>query len=266
MPNLSPITMTFASEGGPLGHVVDHPIITTEGGTVLLSQHMIMLVFCTLVLFWVLVRSAKAIGTGSESEGNDRYITRGYLAQFVELIIVYLRDQMIRPVIGEKATKQYLPFLLTVFFFILMNNLMGLIPFADVYHLFHIEKLFGGKTIFGGTATANLAVTGGLAFISMIMIQIHAFRELGIKGWSHHLLGGAPWWLFPIMVPVELAGHIIKPAALAIRLLANMVAGHTLLATLLGFGLTAAPRQYGCVGYFRYLTCLGSLCLRDFLP
>ena len=87
----------------------------------------------------------------------------------------------------------------------------------------------------GGTATGNLAVTGGLALIAFIVIQVHGIRDLGILGWFKHLLGGAPWWLFPIMIPVELMSLLIKPGALAIRLFANMLAGHIALKIFAGF-------------------------------
>ena len=93
--------------------------------------------------------------------------------------------------------------------------------------------------LFGGTATANLAVTLGLALLSFIAIQYQGFRSLGVKGWMSHLSGGAPLYLLPIMLPVELLGLFIKPVALAIRLFANMVAGHTLLAVIASFGTMA---------------------------
>ena len=108
----------------------------------------------------------------------------------------------------------------SIFFFILVSNLMGLLPGV-------------------GGATTAVNPARSWALISFVVIQVHAFAQLGIKGWSHHLLGGAPLWLSPLMIPVEIASLFIKPMALAIRLFANMVAGHTLLATLALFGLLA---------------------------
>ena len=114
-----------------------------------------------------------------------------------------------------------------------------MIPFADI-------QTVAGKVavdseynwaIFGGTATSNLAVTVGLALISFLVIQYHAFKSLGVGGWAHHLTGGAPLYLLPIMLPIEFMGMFIKPAALAIRLFANMVGGHTMLAVLTMFGM-----------------------------
>jgi len=239
-----------SEDPNPLGHVLDrgligghHPLIpgteeiTLFGGP-LVTMHMVTLVVAALLLLWVMSIAAKAIGTGPASEGNDRYMTRGHFGQLIEVMILYLRDNVVKPVLGEK-TNAYLPYLLTVFFFVLMNNALGLIPLLDIQHL--VGALFGDEhfAAIGGTATGNLAVTGGLALISFAVIQVHGLRELGLGGWLHHLLGGAPPYLAIIMVPIELGGMFIKPAALAIRLFANMMAGHILLATLALFGVMA---------------------------
>ena len=119
---------------------------------------------------------------------------------------------------------------------------------------------------FGGTATASLAVTGALAFISFVVIQIHSIRELGFGGWIEHLCGGHDlvagpkglWLVIPIIFVVEFLGLFIKPAALAIRLFANMVGGHTLMATLLGFGGLALGSGLGmlAVGGITFVSAL----------
>ncbi|MHC4415770.1 MAG: F0F1 ATP synthase subunit A [Planctomycetota bacterium] len=240
--------MFFLAAGdNAIEHVLDKTLIEI-GGVPVLTMHMVTLVAAAAGLLWIMSMAARSIATGPASMGNERYLAKGRLTQLIELMVVYLRDQMIKPVIGEDATRIYLPYLLTVFFFILANNLLGLIPLVDLQHLLGIDELTGGKTWIGGTATSNLAVTGALALVSFLVIQVHGYQQLGVKGWLKHLLGGAPWWLFPIMVPVELAGHLIKPAALAIRLFANMVAGHTLLATLVLFGYAAARGGSGLLG------------------
>ena len=167
-------------------------------------------------------------------------------------MIVYLRDEMLLPVLGEKQTTRYLPYLLTLFFFILFQNVFGLIPILDITHL-----VFGhdATTWFGGAATANIMVTGALAFLSFLLIEIHGFRELGFKGWLQHNCGGlvpGPIYLYPIaalVFVVELIGHFVKPAALALRLFANMFAGHTLMAVLVGFGAMAFKAEMGVLGW-----------------
>ena len=74
-----------------------------------------------------------------------------------------------------------------------------------------------------------------LAVFSFLVWNVAGIREHGLKSWAHHFLGGAPWYMAPIMVPVEIIGMIVKPAALALRLFANMTAGHILIAVLIGF-------------------------------
>jgi F-type H+-transporting ATPase subunit a len=230
--------LLLGAESDPLGHVKDK-VLLEVGGTPVVTMHMLMLMVAALVLLAFMSVVARSIGTGSESEGNERFITKGRFSQMIEVIIVALRDQMLRPLLGEHLTKTYLPYLMSLFFFILFCNLLGLVPLLDLQHL--IGGSWGNThwAIVGGTATANLAINGGLATIAFIVIQAHGIRELGLGGWLHHLLGGAPVWLAPIMVPVELLGMFIKPAALTIRLFANMVAGHTLMAVLFTFGLMA---------------------------
>jgi F-type H+-transporting ATPase subunit a len=244
--HLTPFLTLAAAD--PLDHVTDLVLIKING-TPVLTMHMVTIVLVAILFVLMMMAAARSIATGPASEGNERYITKGKWGQFVESIVVYLRDDMLEPVLGKKDTRRYLPYLLSLFFFILFNNLFGLIPMLDIMHLFGVHE-----TWLGGTATANIMVTGALALLSFILIQVHAFRELGIKGWLEHQTGGLinePVYIWPVMlvvVPVELAGQFIKPTALAIRLFANMVAGHTLMAVLTGFGLAAAEGGMGGLG------------------
>jgi F-type H+-transporting ATPase subunit a len=219
----------------PLGHVLDKTLLATPGGTPLLTMKMVTMVAGVGLLLLALRKAAGAIETGPESQGNERYITKGAFAQMVEVIVLYLRDTVIKPQLGE-ATNRFLPFLLTIFFFILVNNLLGLVPLMDLQHLLG-GMLWGDPhfAVIGGTATGNIAVTGALALIAFIVIQVNGIRSSGIGGWARHFMGGAPWYIAPIMVPVEIMGTFIKPFALALRLFANMTAGHVLLAVLIGF-------------------------------
>ena len=230
---------TLLAANDPTSHVRDQ-LFDIAGLPVTL--HTITLLVVTVVFLFAMLYAARAIATGPASQGTGRYLTKGRFPQLVEAITLYLRDQMLVPVMGEKTARRYLPYLMTVFFFILFNNLFGLIPIADIFHLFHREPWFGG------TATASITVTGALALISFIVIQIHSIRELGVKGFLLHLTGGlvpGPIYLAPVVAIVfivELLGLFIKPAALAIRLFANMVAGHTLMAVLIGFGYSLASK------------------------
>ena len=232
----------------PTEHVRD-VVLLKIGEVPIVTMHMVTLIAVTVVFLLVMMKAAKAIATGPESEGNDRYMTRGRLGQIIETMVVYLRDEMLAPVLGARDTKRYLPYLMTLFFFVLFQNLFGLIPVADILHLFGVQQ-----TPVGGTSTANIMVTGALAVLSFFMIELHGFREQGLKGWLLHNCGGlvpGPVYLLPIALlvfVVELAGHLIKPTALAIRLFANMFAGHTLMAVLLSFGLVAHNGGMGLLG------------------
>lgn len=137
------------------------------------------------------------------------------LANFFEVIIIFVRDEIAVPTLG-KAYKSFLPFLLTLFFFILFGNFLGLIPFS-------------------ATFTSNIAVTATLAIISFLMIQLGGIRHNGFFGYFKGLVPhGIPMWLLPLMIPVEILGLFTKPFALAIRLFANMIAGHTVILALIG--------------------------------
>jgi F-type H+-transporting ATPase subunit a len=231
---------TFLAAADPTEHVRD---MLFQAWGVPVTLHTITLIVVTIVFLLAMMHAAKAIATGPASQGNERYITKGRFAQMIEAITIYLRDEMLVPVMGAANTRRYLPYLLTVFFFILFNNLFGLIPFVDIQHMLGMHT-----PIFGGTATASITVTGALALIAFIVIQIHSIRDLGVKGFLLHLTGGlmpGPLALLPVVAivfVVELLGLFIKPAALAIRLFANMVAGHTLMAVLIGFGASVASK------------------------
>jgi F-type H+-transporting ATPase subunit a len=139
----------------------------------------------------------------------------------MEALILYFRDEVVRPNIGHGADG-YTPFILTLFFFILGMNLIGLTPL-------------------GITPTANLSVTAALAVISFIATEISGFRALGAAGYARTIFflpPGLPTVMKPLMLailtPVEFLGKLTKPFALAVRLLANMTAGHTLILAIMG--------------------------------
>jgi F-type H+-transporting ATPase subunit a len=157
-----------------------------------------------LVIFLTLARSYKKTGI-SHPKG---------IQSFLEPVILFVRDDIAIPNIGHKYEK-YMPYLLTAFFFILINNLMGLIPFPPP---------------FGANVTGNIAVTFLLASCTFIITQLSGNKS----HWKHvFATPGVPFWLLPIMIPVELIGLISKPFALMIRLFANMLAGHIVILSLI---------------------------------
>ena len=202
------------AEASPIDHIRDHWHYL--GRTPIISNHIIMMLVAATIMLVVFIPMAKRYRRNKELVPTGR-------SNFFEAIMLYMRDDVIRPVLGH-ATDTYIPLLWTMFFFILFCNLLGLLP---------LEPLTGwtGFAVYG-TATANIYVTGALALVSFVLIQIAGVRANGIGGYLHHYLGGAPWYMAAILVPVEIMGAIIKPVALAIRLMANMTGGHMLLAIL----------------------------------
>jgi F-type H+-transporting ATPase subunit a len=133
------------------------------------------------------------------------------LQSFLEPLILFVRDDIAIPNIGVKHLR-FMPLLLTIFFFILLNNLLGMIP------------IFPG----GYNLTGNIAVTAVLAVIIFFVVNLN-----GNKYYWKHIFVPNPWWLFIIMIPVEIVGVFTKPIALMIRLFANITAGHILILSLI---------------------------------
>lgn len=136
------------------------------------------------------------------------------IAGFMEPVILFIRDEVALPNIGKKYTPKFLPLLLTMFFFIWFNNLLGLIPFAP-----------GGANV-----TGNIAVTMVLALITMVVVNVN-----GNKAYWGHIFNppGVPLLLKPILIPVEILGILTKPFALMMRLFANITAGHIMILSLI---------------------------------
>jgi F-type H+-transporting ATPase subunit a len=139
----------------------------------------------------------------------------------IEAIILFFRDKVVMPNIGHGG-ERYVPFVITLFFFILIGNLLGLVPY-------------------GGAATSNISVTAGLALMSLVAIESAGMRALGPAGylrtivyWNDELPLYIRLPMAVIMTPVELLGKLAKPFALAIRLMANMTAGKIVIYAVLG--------------------------------
>ena len=169
--------------------------ITKNVASMLLSVVILLLIF-------VSVGGAYTKAKGKAPRG---------LQSAMEVLILFIRDEVVKPNIGPKYEK-YLPYLLTLFFFVLVNNLLGLLPGA-------------------ANVTGNIAVTMTLAILTFIIVHANAN-----KGYFMHLLKppGVPVALLPIMIPVEIVGVFMKPFSLMVRLFANITAGHIILLSLFG--------------------------------
>jgi F-type H+-transporting ATPase subunit a len=159
-----------------------------------------------LTFFFVAFRKPKIVPRGTQNVG--------------ELGVLFVRDQILRPQLG-KAGDKYLPFIVSIFFFVWVVNLFGIIPLVDF------------------PATSRIAYPAGLAFIVWVTYITIGMRTKGPVGYFRQMAvpQGAPWWILPLLAPIELFSNIlVRPFTLTIRLFANMLAGHLLL---LVFGLAS---------------------------
>ncbi|MGQ7869042.1 F0F1 ATP synthase subunit A [Sunxiuqinia sp. sy24] len=166
-------------------------------------------IFSVILMVWIFLAAAKS------AKRNAGQAPRGVL-NVVEPIIVFVRDEIAKPAIGEHKFEKFMPYLLTLFFFILLNNLMGLIPIFP----------------FGANVTGNIAVTMVLALFTFAVTNINGNKYY----WKEIFNPDVPWWLkFPIpMMPIiELSGMFTKPFVLMVRLFANMMAGHMIVTVFL---------------------------------
>ncbi len=172
-----------------------------------ITKNTVAMFLSMFLLFFVFVTMAKSYGKNSLKP-------RG-VAAFLEPVVLFIRDEVAIPNIGKNKHEKYLPYLLTVFFFIWFNNLLGLLP------------TFPG----GANVTGNIAITFVLAMCTMLIVNFSGNKNY----WTHIFkTPGVPLWLLPIMIPVELIGVITKPFALMIRLFANITAGHIVVLSLIG--------------------------------
>jgi F-type H+-transporting ATPase subunit a len=185
------------------------------------TKHVVMILIaatlCLLTLISAARSQARSAASGRPPKG---------LANAIESMVLYMRDEIILPNVGHHG-EAFVPFCLTLFFFILYCNLLGLVPY-------------------GATATSNISVTATLAIVSFFVIEIAGMRALGkgyintIVYWPHDMAFAVKAPITLIMTPVELIGKITKPLALTIRLFANMIAGHVVVLALISIIFTFA--------------------------
>ena len=226
-------------DDNPLSHVVQHPLIevpanlgilTPEGKITVFSDQIAMILLAGVLLIALvpaLIRRRRG------KSGVDALVATGP-ANGLEFLCEYIRKEVAEPSLGEH-TDRFIKYIWSVFFFVFTVNLLGLLPIPAV------SALFG--THLGGTATGNIWMTATLAIITMVMMVVNGLR-IGGKHYLAHFCPG-PLYMAPLLVPVEIIGLIAKVFALAVRLFANMLAGHILLAVLLSFIMSAGAVSAG---------------------
>jgi F-type H+-transporting ATPase subunit a len=222
----------------PFGHTWELPRwkpVHIGGLTLDLSptKHVIMLLLAALLCMAVLIPTAASHTRHTHEAGAPKGFAAG-----LEAMVLYLRNEVILPNVGPHGDR-YVPFALTLFFFILFANLLGLIPY-------------------GSTATGNISVTATLAIITFLVVEAAGIATQGpgylrtIVYWPHDMPLAMKLPMTLIMTPVEIVGKFTKPFALAIRLFANMTAGHVVLLALISliftfhsYAVAAAPVAMG---------------------
>jgi F-type H+-transporting ATPase subunit a len=198
-----------------------------------ITKNVAQLLFSALLLMWIflsIASSYKKQGITSAPKGKQ---------SFFEPLIVFVRDDIAKENIGHGYAK-YVPYLLTVFFIILINNVIGMIPIS-------------------ANLTGNIAFTLVLSLGTFIITNIN-----GNKGYWKHILLPKPFFLWLILMPIELAGIFIKPFALMLRLFANMAAGHIIVISLVGLifvfkSIYMAPVSIAFTLFIDLLECLVAL-------
>ncbi len=183
------------------------------------TKHVVMLLIAAALCLITLLTAARAHKKQHSTSGHSKGFANG-----IEALVLYIRQEVVLPNVGHHG-ERYAPFILTLFFFILFANLLGLIPY-------------------GSTATGNISVTATLAIVTFFFVELAGIRTLG-KGYIKTIV----YWpsdqpfvmkalLTPLMTPIELIGKFTKPFALAIRLCANMTAGPIVVLALIGLIFT----------------------------
>jgi len=187
--------------GNWFGWMVSGSGYAEEPNQLIFTKQSIMMLLASILIILFFVLGYK----------KDRKVQSGF-GNLLEVFVVFIRDEVVYPNMGEKQGRRFLPLILTFFFFIVLLNLMGLVPGSS-------------------TATASFSVTVGLSLITFF-----TYIFFGNKDFWKHIFAtpGVPIWLLPIMIPVELIGLLTKPFALSVRLLANMNAGHIIILAFLG--------------------------------
>ena len=198
------LELPFVDSHNLLAGTVNLPSFELFGIDMSITRHIVMMWVASLLMVVLLLRAFR----------RPRQVPSG-LANFFEFIVVFLRDEIVLPIIGEDGNK-YLPFLLTVFFFILFCNLLGLVPYS-------------------ATATGNIDVTAALALCTFLVMLGAGIANNGLFGYVKSLIpSGVPPALLVILIPVEIISLFVKPFALCIRLFANMTGGHVAIMVFLG--------------------------------
>lgn len=222
----------LASGSDPLSHVVQHGPswgVLRDGmigqglwSFPVLTNHVFMQVVAALLVVWLIPR---AIGARAGWDEIGRLVPRGWFGHSIEVICSSLRTHIFQPNLG-KYTDTFAPYLWSLFFYILFCNVLGLIPLSDWF------SWIPGHWV-GGTATGNIFTTAALAGLTLILIVYNGLKYNGTAYVKHFFMG--PAYIAWFIAILEMLGLLFKSIALCVRLFANMLAGHIVLAVFMSF-------------------------------
>lgn len=220
--------LPLASSGGEFNfvEVLHHHLLNESYGDYGISKHLIMMWMASALLIVVAVTAA--------AKGEGSLYPKGWFRNLFEIFLLFVRDEVVRPWLGKDGDK-HLPVLWTFFFFILFNNLLGLLP--DLSELAGRSDNLGFLAFYPqiSTATGNICVTASLAVMAMIYYHSCGIWEQGFFTYIKNIVpSGVPLLLWPALFVIEVAGHLAKPFALCVRLAANMNGGHIVLLAFFG--------------------------------
>jgi F-type H+-transporting ATPase subunit a len=218
----------------------DHPLIHLPkvlGIDLSISKHVLMLWIVAAILLVVVIWTVRRYLSRSRDQAPSG------LMNALELVVEFVRDDIVQPNVGHKWVSAWTPFVVTVFLFVLGANIIGLIPIFDVLALFNHVVLHSGPDTFfarmlhgGVTSTGNYNVTAALSTITFFAIIVAGTRVHGFfKYWKNLVPKGLPWPIYIILIPIEILGMFVRPFALTMRLAANMTGGHIALLAILSF-------------------------------
>jgi len=227
--NTTELYTSVLAEFDPLEPVLERSLFTFPLGPwqVSVSNHMLMVAVAAVFLLIAIPPAARQ---------SRNMVPRG-MRNLLESICVFLREEVARPIL-RGHTDRYIGFIWTVFFFILTLNLLAMVPTEKI-----ITLLTGKKNHFGGAPTANIWITAAMAMVAFFTTHIAGIREQGLWRYIVNFAPPVPWWLAPLIYFLELVSSFVRPFTLAIRLFANIIAGHMILATFLG--LITIFKSYG---------------------
>ena len=215
---------TFSWHGWPDLHLGPLTVNLTP------TKHVVFLVLAALLVFLTMWLAGRSL----ERQRASEKAPKGF-ANAIEAMVLFVRNDMAIANIGHDGAK-FAPYIMAVFFLVLYSNLLGLIPH-------------------GASPTGNLAVTGALAIVTLLVVEIGGFLTLGFRGYMRSIFPSVPGMsgagaltLSLAMAPIEIIGKLVKPFALAVRLFGNMTAGHFVILSLFGVIFLFGQLQFWNIG------------------